>query len=314
MSNSVTVRATPDTPREALTLARRRTRNRGGAVNLMYLPAIALFGVFVVYPLVQGFGLAFTNWDGFSPERSFVGLANFARLVTDTTFQTALVNTIIYGFGCTILQQILGLALALALDGAGRGRAVARAVIYLPVLVSPVVMGMMYYFLFQYDRGALNDIMVNLGLDRVAWLSTGPAVVSIIVIINTLQFVGLSMVIYLAGLQSIGQEIYEAAEMDGARGWALLRSITIPLLKPSLISSIIINLIGGLKLYDVIQVLTAGGPGYASHSVSTLIGRAYFGQQAAGYASAMGVTLFVLIAVVSVFMVARMDRSGRSPE
>lgn len=279
--------------------------------NLMYLPAVALFAVFVVYPLIQGVVLAFTNWDGYSADRDFVGLANFARLVTDTTFQTALLNTVLYGFGCTILQQILGLALALALDGSGRGRAFARAIIYLPVLVSPVIMGMMYYLLFQYDRGALNDIVVGLGLDRVAWLSTGPGAVSIIIVINTLQFVGLSMVIYLAGLQSIGQEIYEAAEIDGARGWPLLRTITIPLLQPSLVSSVIINLIGGLKLYDVIQVLTAGGPGYASHSVSTLIGRAYFGQQAAGYASAMGVTLFVLIAIVSIFMVVRMDRSGR---
>lgn len=311
MSNTLTARALTGAPRVDRTVAPHRRPRRVGLTNLMYLPAVALFAVFVVYPLGQGVALAFTNWDGYSIDRDFVGLANFARLTTDATFLTALLNTVLYGFGCTILQQILGLGLALALDGAGRGRAFARAIIYLPVLVSPVIMGMMYYLLFQYDRGALNDIMVGLGLERVAWLSTGPGAVAIIIAINTLQFVGLSMVIYLAGLQSIGQEIYEAAEMDGARGWPLLRTITIPLLQPALISSIIINLIGGLKLYDVIQVLTAGGPGYASHSVSTLIGRAYFGQQAAGYASAMGVTLFVLIAIVSVFMVVRMDRTGR---
>ena len=288
-----------------------RARRSGSSINLMYIPAIILFAVFVLYPLIQGIGLAFTNWDGYSPDKKFVGLDNFARLFTDTTFLTALRNTLLYGFGCTVLQQILGLALALALDAGGRLRTGARAIIYLPVLVSPVVMGMMYSFLFQYDRGALNDILVSIGVPRVAWLSSGAGAVAIIILINTLQFVGLSMVIYLAGLQSIGTEVYEAAEIDGARGWKLLTTITIPLLRASFISSMIINLIGGLKLFDVIQVLTGGGPGYASHSVSTLIGRTYFGQQAAGYASAMGVALFILIAVVSVFLVARMDRSGR---
>lgn len=289
----------------------RRRRRQGAAINLLYLPALALFAVFVLYPLVQGIGLAFTNWDGYSPDKDFVGLDNFTRLFTDSTFLTALRNTLLYGFGCTFLQQVLGMALALALDGRNRGKSFARALIYLPVLVSPVVMGMMYYFLFQYDNGALNDILAVFGLDKVAWLSTGPGAVTIIVIVNTLQFTGLSMVIYLAGLQGIGQDVYEAAELDGARGWKLFRYVTLPLLKPAVVSSVVINLIGGLKLFDVIQVLTAGGPGYESQSVSTLIGRTYFGQQAAGYASAMGVVLFVLIAAVSIGMVLRMDSSGK---
>ncbi|MDT0144838.1 sugar ABC transporter permease [Microbacterium sp. PRC9] len=280
-------------------------------MNLMYIPAVALLGLFVLVPLIQGIELAFTNWNGYSPGKSFVGFANFAQLFTDATFHTALINTLIFGFGCTALQQILGFSLALVLDGPGKGKSIARSAIYLPVLVSPVVIGMMYYLLFQYDRGALNDIMVGLGLDRVAWLSTGPGAMTIIITINTLQFVGISMIIYLAGLQGIGPEIYEAAALDGASGWRLIRSITIPLLKPAFISSVIINLIGGLKLYDVIQVLTGGGPGYSTNSVSTLIGRTYFGQQAAGYASAMGIALLLLIAVVSIFLVRRMDRSGK---
>lgn len=280
-------------------------------MNLMYLPAVGLLGVFVFFPLVQGVQLAFTNWDGYSPEKAFVGLANFAQLFTDATFHTALLNTLLFGFGCTLLQQVLGLGLALALDGPGRLRSVARSIIYLPVLVSPVVMGMMYYLLFQYNRGGLNDIVLGVGGGRVAWLSNGAAATAIIIGINTLQFVGISMIIYLAGLQGIGPEIYEAASLDGASGWKLLRSITVPLLQPAFVSSVIINLIGGLKLYDVIQVLTGGGPGYATNSVSTLIGRTYFGQQAAGYASAMGVALFILIAIVSIFLVRRMDSSGK---
>lgn len=290
---------------------KRRRRFAGSSINILYVPALLLLAVFMVYPLVQGIGLAFTNWNGYSPNRSFVGMDNFVRLFSDDAFRTALLNTFIYGFGCTLLQQVIGLGLALLLDGRGRAKTVARSIIYLPVLVSPVVMGVVYYFLFQYNRGALNDILVATGADRVAWLSSGPGAVTIIVLINTLQFSGISMVIYLAGLQSIPQDVYEAAEIDGARGARLFFSITLPLLRPALISSVIINLIGGLKLYDVVQVLTAGGPGYASQSVSTLIGRTYFGQQAAGYASAMGVALFLIIAVVSVFLINRMERSGK---
>lgn len=280
-------------------------------MNLMYLPAVVLLGVFVLAPLIQGIELAFTNWNGYSPRKAFVGFANFAQLFTDATFHTALLNTLLFGFGCTALQQVLGFGLALALDGPGKAKSVARSAIYLPVLVSPVVMGTMYYLLFQYDRGALNDLTQGLGMDRVAWLSSGTGAMAIIIAINTLQFVGISMVIYLAGLQGIGQEVYEAAALDGASGWKLVRSITIPLLRPAFVSSVIINLIGGLKLYDVIKVLTGGGPGYATNSVSTLIGRTYFGQQAAGYASAMGVALLLLIAAVSVFLVRRMERSGK---
>lgn len=286
-----------------------RPSRRGWAMNLMYLPAAALLVVFVFVPLIQGIGLAFTNWDGYSPTRAFVGIANFAQLFTDATFHTALLNTLLFGFGCTLLQQVLGLALAVALDGRGRMPAVARSIVYLPVLVSPVVMGLMYYLVFQYNRGALNDVVGGFGVGPIAWLSSGPGAITIIILVNTLQFVGISMVIYLAGLQGISPDVYEAASLDGASGWALLRSITIPLLQPAFVSSVIINLIGGLKLFDVIQVLTGGGPGYASNSVSTLIGRTYFGQQAAGYASAMGVALFVIIAIVSVFLVRRMSRT-----
>lgn len=310
MSTEFTL-TTPRAEIPTLKASRRRRRPTGSGMNAMYIPALLLLAVFMLYPLIQGIGLAFTNWNGYSPDRAFVGLDNFTRLLGDAAFQTALVNTLIYGFGCTLIQQVLGLGLALLLDGTGRVKTVARSIIYLPVLVAPVVMGVMYYFLFQYNRGALNDILAALGLERVAWLSTGAGAVTIIVIINTLQFVGISMVIYLAGLQGIPQELYEAAAIDGARGGRLFTSITLPLLRPAMVSSLIINLIGGLKLYDVIQVMTAGGPGYASQSVSTLISRTYFGQQAAGYASAMGVVLFILIAIVSVVLVNRMERSGK---
>lgn len=280
-----------------------RTRPVGGLVfarrraNLLYVPALLVFALFTVYPLLNGFVLSLTNWNGYSPTRAFVGADNYLRMLSDPLVGAALVNTFIYGIGSTLLQQVIGLGLALALDRALRGRNIARAIIYLPVLVSPVVMGTMYYMFFSYNYGGLNDIVVALGGERVAWLSEAGSAILIIVIVNSLQFVGISMVIYLAGLQSIPPVYYEASRLDGASDWQQFVSITVPLLQPAFATSIVLNLIGGLKLFDVIRVLTAGGPGYSTESMSTLISRFYFDNQSAGYASAVGIVLFLIIAV-----------------
>lgn len=264
--------------------------------------------VFTIWPLINGIVLSFTNWNGYSPSRSFIGLENYGRLFVDPNFHTALANTFVYGFGSTLIQQVIGLALALALDRAMRGRNVARAIIYLPVLVSPVVMGTMYYLFFSYNSGGLNDLVVALGGERTAWLSDSTTAITLIVLVNSLQFVGISMVIYLAGLQSIPVMYYEASRLDGANSWQQFTNVTVPLLQPAFATSIVLNLIGGLKLFDVIQVLTGGGPGYSTESVSTLISTAYFDNQTAGYASAMGVALFALIAVFTLIANTMLNR------
>ena len=280
----------------------------GPGINMLYVPAIALLAVFTIYPLMNGIMLSFTNWNGYSAARSNVGFDNYIRLFSDETFRLVLVNTFIYGIGSTVIQQILGLGLALALDRKMRGSSIAKAIVYLPVLVSPVVMGTMYYLLFQYNNGAFNDVMVGLGGERIAWLSDSGAAVAIIVIVNSLQFAGISMIIYLAGLQSIPQMYHEAATMDGASPVKQFWYVSLPLLQPALATSIVINLIGGLKLYDVIQVMTGGGPGYSTNSVSTLIGVSYFDNQSAGYASGMGVVLFIIIVIFTLALNTLLNR------
>ncbi len=264
-------------------------------MNLFYLPAVLLFLVFVIYPFIQGGFLSLTNWNGYSQSYKMVGLKNYVRLFTDGNVGTAFLNTLIYGFGSTLLQNVLGLALALFLNGKFRGRSVLRTVIYLPVMIAPLIMGYVMYFFFSYNRGAINDIVLALGGQMVDWMASGPRAVAIMTVVNALQFVGVSMVIYLAGLQNIPQMYYEAAAMDGIGKAAQLRYITLPLLMPAIQSAVVVNLIGGLKLFDIIMALTSGGPGYASHSLSTLVHRTYFGSENAGYASAIGLVSFLLI-------------------
>jgi raffinose/stachyose/melibiose transport system permease protein len=265
--------------------------------NILYIPALILFCVFVVYPFGRGIRLSLTNWNGFSQHMRFVGLMNFKELFKDTNVGIAVINTFIYGFASMIFQQILGLGYALLLNKAFRGRNFGRTIVYLPVLISALIMGYMWYFLLRFDNGALNDIMIVFGKEPLLWLSTPSLSIALMVTINVLQYVGVSMVLYLAGLQGIPGMYYEAASIDGATAWDQFKAITLPLLYPSIVTSVTMNLIGGLKLFDVIRALTNGGPGYSTHSLSTLINMTYFGNQSAGYASAIGLLLFVIILV-----------------
>ena len=275
-------------------------KRRNSIINIYYIPALLLFAVFIVYPLVNGIWYSFTNWNGFSQNYKFVGLQNYLKFFQDENVLKTFINTIIYGFGSTLLQNILGLAYALFLNQKFRGRCATRAVAYMQAMVAPLIIGYMYYFIFQYDGGALNDILTAFGGKPVDLLSNGNTAVWMMTIINTIQFVGVAMVIYLAGLQNISASYYEAAEIDGASPWAKFRGITLPLLYPAITSAVMLNLIGGLKLFDIIMALTSGGPGFSSHSLSTLVSYTYFRGQDAGYSATIGIFTFVFIMIISI--------------
>ncbi len=277
-------------------------------INLFYVPALALFAVFVVLPFIKGIYLSLTNWNGYSPSYKFVGLKNYARMLTDENVHTAFVNTIIYGFGSTLVQNVLGIAFAILLNKKFRGRSLIRTVIYLPVMIAPLIMGYIMYFFFTYNNGAVNDVLKLFGAQPVDWLAKGSRAVIILMLVNSLQFAGISMVIYLAGLQNIPTLYYDAAAIDGVNDRQRFFYVTLPLLMPAVTSSVTINLIGGLKLFDVISALTGGGPGYDTNSLSTLIHRLYFGSERAGYAAAVGLVFFVFIMIVSNIVVKALQK------
>ena len=301
---SLTGEATPiaSPVRSASIPKERRHRNTGATrptINLFYIPALLLFIGLVAYPLFRGLWVSTTNWNGYSATYRVTGLANYARLFTDPHVLSAFINTIVYGCGSTLLQNLIGLGFALLLNSKFRGRTIGRTLIYLPVMIAPLIMGYIMYFFFRFENGALNDVVGLFGHAPVDWLGNGPRAVVLITLTNTLQFVGVSMVIYLAGLQAIPAMYSEAAALDGANQWQQFWHVTLPLLIPAITSSIMINLIGGLKLFDVVMALVGGQ--YPTNSLSTLINRTYFTTQEAGYASAIGVVLFVFIMVISAF-------------
>lgn len=267
--------------------------------NILYIPSLLLLIVFVFYPFIDGFRIAFTNWNGYSQSYRYIGLLNFRRLFTNENVLIALKNTMLYGFGSMLLQQLFGFGAALLLNEQFKGRGAARTVIYLPCMISGLIMGYIWRYLTDYS-GALNDVLALFGKEPALWLSSPSITVPLLIVINSLQYYGISMLIYLAGLQAIPQMYYEAAFLEGAGDTVVFFKITVPLLYPSFMTSVMLNLIGGLKMFDVIRALTGGGPGYLTHSLSTLIYNTYFAAQNAGFAAAIGFLLFIIILIITV--------------
>ncbi|PAF34344.1 glycerol-3-phosphate ABC transporter permease [Terribacillus saccharophilus] len=276
-----------------------KKRRKESSLWWMYLPSVLLVLLFIVYPFLDGIRISLTNWNGFSQVYDYVGFEQYKRMFADPDTWLVVKNTLLYGIGSTVLQNIIGLGYALLLNHHLKVRTLTRTIIYLPVIISPLVMGYIWYFFFAYQGGALNDIYNWLGLDPVNALGNPDVNPYIIVFVNTFQFVGVAMIIYLAGLQSISKEYYEAANIDGASSWSKFKNITLPLLAPAITINVVINIIGGLKLFDVIVSLTNGGPGNASQSMSTFMYSLYFARQDAGYAATQGVLMAVIILVLS---------------
>jgi raffinose/stachyose/melibiose transport system permease protein len=277
----------------------RRWMNAQGFLNIMYVPALCLFLLFILFPFIQGIKISFTNWDGYNQSYAWVMLDNYKRMFSDPLIGDVIKNTFIYGFGSTFLQNLIGLLYALLLNTSIRIRGLTRTIVYLPVIISPLIMGYIWYFIFQYYGGALNDIVLLFRDEPINLLADPALNVWLITFVNTYQYLGIAMIIYLAGLQVIPRDYYEAADIDGASPLAKFAHVTWPLLAPSITINIVLNLIGGLKLFDVIVSLTGGGPGYASASLSTLMYQLYFARQDAGYAASLGNLMFVMISVIS---------------
>lgn len=271
------------------------------ALNILYIPALLMFAIFIFIPFLQGIVISFMEWDGYSANQIWVGINKYITVFTDSNFYTTVKNTFIYGVGSTLFQNIFGLMFALLLDRNTMGEKAVRTLVYLPAIISGLIMGYIWYFFFSYDGGAINDILALFGKEQIDWLASGSRSVWIITGVNTFQYLGISMIMYLAGLQNIPRDYYEAADIDGASYLSKFNNITIPLLMPAITVSVVTNLIGGLKLFDVIAALTGGGPGYESASISTMVYQMYFVRQDAGYAAAQGNIMFIIIAVISIW-------------
>ncbi len=267
---------------------------------MLTIPAVILLLCFIAVPLINGIRVSFFKWNGYSQNMTFNGVNNYISAFKDPVFFSTLGNTMIYGFGSTIFQNILGLASALFLNVKFKGRNAVRVILYMPIMISGFIMGHILYYFFQLEGGAFNTILGWFGIAPVYWTGTGLGATLACMACNSWQYMGLCMIIYLAGLQGIPDMYREAAKLDGANNWQVFRHVTIPLLIPSITTAVVINLIGGFKMYDVIVSLTGGGPGRSSLSLSYYIQLLYFQDEKAGYASAVGIIMFFIILIITV--------------
>ncbi len=271
-------------------------------MNFLYIPALAVMICFIIYPLLRGVFISLFQWNGYSQSMKFVGLKNYLSLFSDKKFVNSFLNTLLYGFGSALLQNIFGLGLALLVDCKFKTNNLLRTIVYLPVMVSSLVMGYIMYFFLQYNHGVLNEVLAWFNIEPINWLKDANRGKIFITLINSWQYVGMAMIVYLAGLQNIPTMYMEAAALDGGNWWNVFWHVTLPLLIPAMTTAVVTNVIGGLKLNDVVISLTNGGPANKTHSLSTFISYNYFEMEKAGYASAIGIFMFVFIYIVSTLL------------
>lgn len=295
-------------------LARLRPRHpdRALMIALAVGPLAVFYGVFVLFPLAWSFYISVHNWPGASFIRTprFVGLDNYAvALFSDRLFRKALVNTVYYTALFVPLNLLGALGLAVLINTLPRLRGLYRTLYFLPVLVSEVTASILWRYVFQPRYGLINAALANgadaLGLSVVLprWLDDPALAMPSVVLMTVWKTVGYALVVCLAGLQGIPESLYEAARVDGASGWRLLRHITVPLLRPTLVFLLITNLIGSLQVFGSMYVMTRGGPVDATRSIVFHLYENAFGTFRFGYASSLAVILFAIILALTLTQV-----------
>lgn len=272
---------------------------RRWAVIVAFLaPGLVPLLLFTVGPMVASAGLSLLHWDLLRPPR-FIGLDNYARLAGDAAFRAAVGHTIQFVAGYLPLVLVGGLVIALALNQRLRGLALFRTVYFMPLVTSWVVVALMWRWLLEPRAGIVNHGLGLLGIQGPGWWTDPAWAMPSVIVASAWKDLGFVMVILLAGLQAIPEELYEAASVDGAGRWARFRNITLPLLTPSLFFVLVISLINNLQVFDQVWVMTGGGPAGATSVVVEQIVRNAFRYGQMGYAAAMSWAFFVVILVIT---------------
>lgn len=290
----------PDIPKSAV--LRRRML---WAYVFIAAPIIALL-VFLAGPILFSGWVSLHRWDMLSPvsEMPWRGLQNYVFLLTrDTVFIKALGNTFLFAIGGVGANCILGLGFALLLNSRIRGRAVWRVLYFMPVITAPLALAVMFSFIFDRNYGVVNHIITALGLPRQPFLSGPDQALMTLIFIAIYQYVGYYIVIFLAGLQGIPQDYYDAAQVDGAGNWQEFIFITLPLLRPVMLFVVVTNTIGALQVFDLVFATTGGAPANSSMTVVLHMYNTAFKFSRMGRASAMAFILFAIIMLITVMQV-----------
>jgi len=281
----------------ALKPALKRKGMKSPYPSWFYIPAAILFVVFFAVPTFASFYFSLTRWTLFDVQ--FIGLDNFVQFFQEPQLVQGFVNTFAYGFVTSAAKVILGLALALLLTGPTLGRGYLRAVVFFPVLVSTIGVGLTFKALLDPFHGAVNAVLGFFHLPEPGWYTDPVLALMTVAGVDIWKGVGIATLIFMAGIVAIPAEYFEAARMDGAGAWSVFRNITLPLVRPATATVIILSLIGGLREFAMIWAMTKGGPGFSSDVIASVIYKQYqagfFGLSTAG-----NVILFLIVTAIMV--------------
>lgn len=287
--------------------------NRTVMKKTMYyfaLPALAFYLIFWIFPILKLFQYSVTDYNGFSPDFSYIGLDNFRDLFASGTLGTSLWHTVLYTVISVGLGNLIGLGLALLLNMNIRGKGFYRSISYIPTLFSAIVVGFIWSYVYMPDSGMIVTLLSKIGIntDNINFLGNYSTALYSIIFVEIWKNIGTTMIIFLAGLQTVPKDLLEAGEMDGCGPWRLLKNIKLPLLATSVTINITLSLINGLKAFDFPFIMTSGGPGTSTNTLIFSIYKMAFTEQMFGKASALGILSFLFIMIITGIFVLNMNK------
>lgn len=268
---------------------------------LYILPMMLFSFALIYYCIICTVGTSFTDWNGMSADMNFVGLKNYVKMVKDKTFWTAVVNNIIFFFGTVFVQAGVGFLLAVLLKNKLPGTNLFKMIYFMPIAMATSIITAIFKIIMDPTNGTLNTFLRAVGLDMfaVSWLGDKRYALLSVIIVNIFQWMGFSMITYYAGLMSLPDDVYEAAKIDGCGFFRTIVSITLPMLKGTTNVLIILGIVGSLKTFDIVKLLTGGGPGRTTTVLNTYLYEKAFKDFNAGGAAAIGVAILIIAMIMS---------------
>lgn len=278
---------------------------------MLLTPTLLVLGVFTIYPIVYSGYLSLLDWDGLSTERPFVGLSNYVQLWGSGDLGGSIWVTLVYTAGVTVGGLVVGLATALLLNAVVRGGSLYRAIYFLPVVTATVAVAVVWKLLLDPGAGYVNILLRGIGLSPPSWLRDPTWAMPAVILVGIWKRIGFNVVVFLAALQAIPRDVYEAAEVDGAAAWQMIRHVTLPLIAPMTLLLAIMSVIDSFLVFDQIFIMTGGGPVGSTETLGLLLYRHAFRYFDLGSASAVGWVMFVLMAGISAMQWRLSGRGSR---
>lgn len=272
---------------------------RMGSVSLFVLPALIPLIVFWIYPIFKSVYISLTDWDYMSPEYNFVFLDNFISLFRDARFYDALVNTLVFTLGTLVPTIVLGLALALLMQKAFKGKGIIQFILFSPWITPTVAVSIVWTWIYDPQTGIANTVLKFLHLPALQWIKSSQTAMLAVIIVTVWKSLGYAMIFYLSALEKVPKELYEASGLDGAKSWQKFRDVTIPCISPTTFFLVIITMVTSLQAYDQIQILTQGGPSGSTRTLLYMYYQLGFEEFNMGQATAVAIVMILITVLLS---------------